>query len=230
MTRTPITLQTLSGQVIAVTSADQGYGRIVSTALARAGASLVLIGNNSETLAAAASAIEGCGGEAIPLKADVAVPLDFVSAQDRVKEIFGALHGVVHVADKRASVSFTSLAEGEWMELFNSNVKSTVGIAQVIARRLPGTWLTIIGPHLEDKGLQVYPQRGALRGLVEKAQQEDMRLNMVLPERASTGEEALDAPVAEAVLALALTRLRGNVLEIPLEPAPRLRLPDVHYL
>ncbi|WP_291423606.1 SDR family NAD(P)-dependent oxidoreductase [Deinococcus sp.] len=224
------TPQSLAGKVIAVTAADQGYGRIVSTALARAGASLVLIGNNSETLASAASTIELLGGEAIPLKADVTVPLDFVSAQSRITQIFGALHGVVHVADKRASVSFTSMSEGEWMELFNGNVKSSVGIAQIIARRLPGTWLTIIGPHLEDRSLQVYPQRGALRGLVEKAQQEDMRVNMVLPERASTGEEALDAPVAEAVLALAVTRLRGNVLEIPLEAAPKLRLPDVPYL
>ncbi|GAA5503345.1 hypothetical protein Dxin01_03102 [Deinococcus xinjiangensis] len=233
MNHTPFTSTALSGRVIAVTGADQGYGKLISHSLARAGASVVLIGNTPESLAAAASTIEAQGGEAIPLKADVSVPLDWISAQERIMEIFGALHGIVHLADKRASVNFTLLTEGEWMELFNCNVKSSVAIAQVVARRTPKTWLTLIGPHLDETGLQAYPQRGALSGLIEEAHREDLRVNMVLPARASSGEEALDAPVADAVLALAtsgLANLRGNVLEVPLAPAPKIKLPDVNYL
>lgn len=232
MTR-PFTPTALSGRVIAVTGADHGYGRLVSQALARSGASVVMIGGNAETLAAAASALEQYGGEIIPLKADVSVPLDFISAQERILEIFGGLHGVVHLADRRASTTFTLLTENEWMELFNCNVKSTVGIAQIIARRLPGTWLTVIGPHLDEVGLQVFPQRGAIQGLVQQAHSSDLRVNLILPGRASSGEEALDAPVADAVLALATTwlqNLRGNVMEIPLAPAPKVRLPDLQYL
>lgn len=223
----------LVGQVIAVTGADHGYGRLVSQALARAGASVVMIGGNADTLAAAASVLEQYGSEIIPLKADVSVPLDFISAQGRIMEIFGALHGVVHLADRRASTTFTMLTENEWMELFNCNVKSTVSIAQIIARRLPGTWLTVIGPHLDEPGLQVYPQRGAIQGLVGQAHTDDLRLNLLLPGRASSGDDALDAPVTDAVLALAaggLRGLRGNVMEIPLAPAPKIRLPDVLYL
>lgn len=232
MTR-PFTPTALSGRVIAVTGADHGYGRLVSQALARSGASVVMIGGNAETLAAAASALEQYGGEIIPLKADVSVPLDFISAQERILEIFGGLHGVVHLADRRASTTFTLLTENEWMELFNCNVKSTVGIAQIIARRLPETWLTVIGPHLDEVGLQVFPQRGAIQGLVQQAHTNDLRVNLILPGRASSGEEALDAPVADAVLALATTwlqNLRGNVMEIPLAPAPKVRLPDLQYL
>lgn len=232
MTR-PFTPTALSGRVIAVTGADHGYGRLISQALARSGASVVMIGGNAETLAAAASALEQYGGEIIPLKADVSVPLDFISAQERILEIFGGLHGVVHLADRRASTAFTLLTENEWMELFNCNVKSTVGIAQIIARRLPGTWLTVIGPHLDEVGLQVFPQRGAIQGLVQQAHTNDLRVNLILPGRASSGEEALDAPVADAVLALATTwlqNLRGNVMEIPLAPAPKVRLPDLQYL
>lgn len=232
MTR-PFTPTALSGRVIAVTGADHGYGRLISQALARSGASVVMIGGNAETLAAAASALEQYGGEIIPLKADVSVPLDFISAQERILEIFGGLHGVVHLADRRASTTFTLLTENEWMELFNCNVKSTVGIAQIIARRLPGTWLTVIGPHLDEVGLQVFPQRGAIQGLVQQAHTNDLRVNLILPGRASSGEEALDAPVADAVLALATTwlqNLRGNVMEIPLAPAPKVRLPDLQYL
>lgn len=220
----------LAGQVIAVTGADAGYGKTVSAALARLGASVVLIGSNSESLAAQASALERSGGHAIPIKADVTVPLDWLSAQSRILEIFGALHGIVHLADKRTNVSFTMLSESEWMELFNSNVKSSVAIAQILGRRLPGTWLTIIGPHGDEPGLQAHPQRGAVRGLVEAASGEELRLNMLIPSRASSGDEALDRPLADAVLALAAPRmrhLRGNVMDVPLPPAPRVRLPDL---
>ncbi|CAM3584309.1 SDR family NAD(P)-dependent oxidoreductase [Deinococcus saxicola] len=222
--------EVLAGQVIAVTGADTGYGKTVSTALAKTGASVVLIGSNSESLSAQASALERSGGHAIPIKADVSVPLDWLSAQTRILEIFGALHGIVHLADKRTNVSFTALSENEWMELFSSNVKSSVAIAQILGRRLPDTWLTIIGPHGDEPGLQAHPQRGAIRGLVEAAVREDLRLNMLLPSRASSGDEALDRPLADAVLALAAPRmrhLRGNVMDVPLPPAPKVRLPEV---
>lgn len=227
----PASPAVLAGQVVAVTSADQGYGRAISAGLAQAGASVVLIGGNSETLAAAASGLELAGGTAIPIKADVGVPLDWLSAQNRILEIFGALHGIIHLADKRAHTNFTLLSENEWMELFNCNVKSSVGIAQIVRRRLSGTWLTIVGPHLDEAGLQTHPQRGALRGLVEHAHDEDLRLNLVLPGRASSGEEALDRPLADAVLALAtpaLRHLRGAVLEVPLPPVPKVRALEVN--
>lgn len=223
----------LAGQVIAVTGADQGYGKVITASLARAGASVVLIGGNSETLAAAASTLEHRGGSAIPIKADVSVPLDWLSAQTRILEIFGALHGIVHLADKRASAAFTMLSENEWMDLFNSNVKSSVGIAQIVRRRLPGTWLTIIGPHLDERGLHAYPQRGAIQGLVAHGDLEELRLNLLLPSRASSGDEELDQPLADAVLALAapgLHHLRGNSMEVPLPPIPKLRLPETPLL
>lgn len=223
----------LQGQVIAVTGADSGYGRSVSLRLARSGADVVLIGKNAETLAAHASSIEAAGGTAVPIKADVEVPLDWRSAQNRILEIFGALHGIVHLADKRAQGSFTLLSEGEWMDLFNCNVKSSVAIAQIARRDLPQTWITIVGPHLDETGLHVSPQRGALRGLVEQAHTEELRANLVLPGRASGGDEDLDRPLSEAVLALALPELRhltGNIVRVPLPPLPKVRPGDVNSL
>lgn len=213
----------LNGQVIAVTASDQGYGRAISTALARAGASLILVGDHSENLAAHASTLEHLGGVAIPMQANVSMPSDWTSAQNRMLEIFGTLSGVVHLADRRAHGKFNLLSETEWMELFNSNVKSTVSITQLLQRYSPETWLTIIGPHLDEPGMQAYPQRGALRGLVEWAAAEQLRLNMLLPSRASSGDEANDQALCSAVTMLAtpeMQHLRGSVLEVPL-PAPR---------
>jgi NAD(P)-dependent dehydrogenase (short-subunit alcohol dehydrogenase family) len=216
----------LEGQVIAVTGADQGYGKAISTLLAQAGASVVLIGINSETLSAHASTIEGRGGHAIPIKADVGVVMDWRSAQNRILEIFGALHGIVHLADKRAQSSFATLSENEWMDLFNCNVKSSVAIIQIVRRHLPRTWITLVGPHLDELGLQAHPQRGALRSLVEHAETEEVRANLVLPGRKAAADDTLDAALAEAVLALALPELAhvsGTIVRVPLPPLPRLR-------
>ena len=112
-------------------------------------------------------------------------------------------------------------------------MKSSVAIAQIVRRRLSGTWLTIVGPHLDEAGLQVYPQRGAIRGLVEHGEAAELRINLVSPSRASSGDEALDQPLTDAVLTLAsprLRHLRGNVMDIPLAPAPRVRVPEAHLL
>lgn len=213
----------LAGQVIAVTGAEQGYGRLMGSVLARAGASVILVGNSPEPLAAAASSIEQGGGWVLPLSGDVAVPLDWMRVQERILEIFGALHGVVHIADKRAHGDFRNLSENEWMELFNANVKSSVTIAQLLRRRSPDTWLTVVGPHLDERGFHVFPQRGALRGLAEHAAQEGLRINVVLPGRASSGEEDADRPLGEVALSFAgggLRHLRGVVLDVPLPRAP----------
>lgn len=211
------------GSVVAVTGADVGYGRAISVALARAGYSVVLLGSNPDTLASFASGLERGGGTAIPIKADTQVPQDFTGAVNRITEIFGALHGVVHLADQRAHASFPMLGEGEWMDLFNCNVKSSVSTVQTLLRRLPEAWLTLIGPHLDERGLHVPAQRGALQGLTHGAAAEGLRVNLLLPGRASGGEEH-DRPLAEAVLALAepaLGHLRGNVIEVPLAAVPR---------
>lgn len=219
------TREALSRQVIVVTGADQGYGRLLGTALAYSGANVILVGTAAETLASIASGIEQGGGRAIPLAADVTVPLDWISALDRILGIYDSVDGVVHLADKRAHSSrFHELSETEWMDLFNANVKSTVAITQILRRHQPQAWLTVVGPHQDEQGLQVYPQRGAIRALVEHASQEGMRLNLLIPSRVSSGDDRLDQPLADVVLALAtpgLGHLRGNVLDVPLEPLSR---------
>lgn len=219
--------EVLASQVIVVTGADQGYGRLIAAALAYAGASVILIGTAPETLAAIASGIEQQGGRAIPMTADVSVALDWVSALDRILGIYGSFDGVVHLADKRAHSSrFQELSEGEWLELFSANVKSAVTIAQVLRRRQPEAWLTIVGPHQDEDGLHAHPQRGALRGLVEHAASEELRLNLLFPSRASSGEDGADRALSNVVVTLAtpgLSHLRGNVLDVPLPPVPSLQ-------
>lgn len=209
----------LEGRVIAVTAADRGFGRVMAQGLADAGATLVLVGKQAELLAGLASMIERSGTTAIPMQADVSVPLDWMKVQQRILDIFGALDGVVHSADKRAHPSLNLLSENEWMELFQANMKSSVGIAQTMRQSLPGSWLTIIGPHLDEGGLQGYTLRGGLRGLAESARLDGFRINLLLPSRSPSGEDELDKGVVSSVVALAspaLMHLMGLSIDIPL--------------
>ncbi|MFC6592192.1 SDR family NAD(P)-dependent oxidoreductase [Deinococcus lacus] len=211
-------------QVVAVTGADRGYGRAIARGLARAGARVILIGRQPEPLATAAGLIEEAGGLAIPLQADVAAPLDWLSAQGRILDIFGALDGIVHLADRRSHPSFNLLTEGEWMELFSANVKSSVAIAQLVQRRLPGAWMIVVGPHQDEKSMPGLTQRGALRGLVEHAAERSFRMHLALPSRASAGDMTLDQPLVGTVLSLGspeLAHLRGLVMEVPMPPLPK---------
>ena len=217
----------LEGQVIAVTGADRGFGRVMAQGLADAGATLVLVGKQGEQLAGLASLIERSGATAIPMQADVSVPLDWMKVQKRILEIFGALQGVVHSADKRAHPSLTLLSENEWMELFQANMKSSVGIAQTMRQRLPQSWLTIVGPHLDEGGLQGHTLRGGLRGLVESVRGEQFRINLLLPSRSPNGEDDLDMGVVNVVTALAspaLMHLNGLCIDVPLPEIQRSEL------
>ncbi|WP_261664658.1 SDR family NAD(P)-dependent oxidoreductase [Deinococcus sp. Marseille-Q6407] len=214
----------LEGQVIAITAADRGFGRVMAQGLADAGATLVLVGKMGEQLAGLASLIERSGATAIPMQADVSVPLDWIKVQKRIVEIFGALQGVVHSADKRTHPSLTLLSENEWMDLFQANMKSSVGIAQTLLQRLPGSWLTIVGPHLDEGGLQGNTLRGGLRGLVDSAHSEGLRINLLLPSRSPSGEDELNIGVVNAVTALAspaLMHLTGMCIDVPLPVVQR---------
>lgn len=64
----------LRGKVALVTGGSKGLGKAIAEALAHAGAAVVLASRNEEDLRAAAADIEGRGGRALPVPADVTDP------------------------------------------------------------------------------------------------------------------------------------------------------------
>jgi len=81
----------LSGRVALVTGAARGMGRAAATALAEAGADVLITDINDEGLQATASTITGLGRRAIPMAGDV-TQIDFVRAlYARVDAEFGRL-------------------------------------------------------------------------------------------------------------------------------------------
>lgn len=220
----------LAGTVIAVTGAQSGYGRDLSVALAAAGATVVLLGTNAEALSGLASHIELRGGQAIPMQADSRQAAELRRAGRTVDEVFGGLHGVVHLADKRARGDVTA---GEWNDLYEYNIRSTYNVLQGLRLRGGRVWLILVGPHADEAGVHAAAQRGAMAAICEHGQEYALRANLVIPARAHGGEAA-SRPLVQTVLHLAdpaLAHVSGLTIPVrdpteqPTSPQPARRQP-----
>ncbi len=209
----------LDGQIIAVTEAESGYGCSITLRLAERGARVVVISRNAAAASRLASHIEDHGGSAIPIKVDLVSSNEWEQAQSKILEIFGTLHGVVHLANQGQASGLAKLNDAEWRDLVESDLSTSLWIAQAIRRHLPETWLTLVAPAASHASLPVHLLRSALQALASHATSENLRVNLLIPTHDSAGEEA-DRAVSEVALTLAypaLHHLRGNSIVIPQE-------------
>ncbi|MBM4091388.1 MAG: SDR family oxidoreductase [Planctomycetes bacterium] len=88
----------IGGQVALVTGAGRGIGRAICTALGQAGAVVVAVARTTEQIEAVASEIVGAGGQAVAIRADVAVESDVCSLFDQLQERFGRLDVLINNA------------------------------------------------------------------------------------------------------------------------------------
>jgi 3-oxoacyl-[acyl-carrier protein] reductase len=88
----------LKDKVALVTGASQGIGRDTAVALSEAGAKVAIAARNEEKLASLAQEIATKGGEAFPVKMDVADPEQIKAGFKAVIEKFGKLDILVNNA------------------------------------------------------------------------------------------------------------------------------------
>jgi NAD(P)-dependent dehydrogenase (short-subunit alcohol dehydrogenase family) len=88
----------LRGQVALVTGGGSGIGRATSVMLAAEGARVAVLDREEGGAAATAALIEGKGGEALAIAADVSSASDVASALHTVAAVCGALHILVNNA------------------------------------------------------------------------------------------------------------------------------------
>ncbi len=90
----------LAGRVVLVVGAHGGLGRAASLAIARAGASVVVLGRRVPKLNRLLDAISAEGGQAsaYPLDLEGASPDNYAALAARIDESYGRLDGVLHAA------------------------------------------------------------------------------------------------------------------------------------
>lgn len=126
----------LTGKVAIVTGSSRGLGQGMASALARAGADLVITGRQLASLEAMRMEIESHGRKALPLACDVR---DYDSIQKMVRvahEAYGRIDILVNNAGCNVRKPPLQISWDDWNLVLDTNLRGTFFVAQAVARRM----------------------------------------------------------------------------------------------
>jgi 3-oxoacyl-[acyl-carrier protein] reductase len=160
----------LSGKVALVTGSSRGIGRAIAERLARDGAAVVInYTNNAAEAAAVVAAIEGEGGRAIAVQANVGVVADVVRLFDESIAAFGKLDILVNNAGVMFLKTVAATTEAEFDRIFAINVKGTFFACQQAATRLAdGGRIINLSSSTTARIMPTYGAYVATKGAVEQ--------------------------------------------------------------
>ncbi len=128
-------MKSLEGKNALVTGASRGIGRAIALALAEQGAKVVINYRSSESEAEqTVRDIEGEGGSAIAVRADVS---DYQQAQALVKktvEAFGSINILVNNAGVTRDMLLMQMRETDWDAVLTTNLKSVYNCCKAAIR------------------------------------------------------------------------------------------------
>ena len=134
--KTSAELFDLSGRVALVTGASRGLGAAAAMALAGAGARVVLLGREIETLAEQQKILAGNGAEAATVVCDLGEPERIDQAAAEARQRFGPIDILVNNAGiiRRAPAADYSL--DDWNAVLTTNLTSMFLLSQAVGREM----------------------------------------------------------------------------------------------
>lgn len=116
----------LSERVALVTGAGSGIGQAAAVLLAREGARVGLLDRDEDSVRETLATIQGSGGDALPVGADVAQPDQMQAAVRQVAERWGRLDIVfANAGINGVWAPLEELEPDEWDRTLNTNLKGT---------------------------------------------------------------------------------------------------------
>ncbi len=115
----------LDGQVALITGGGTGLGFGIATAMARAGASLVIASRSAEHVEPAAERLRELGGRALPLTANVRQPESVKAMVDRTLKEFGRLDVLVNNAAGNFYAPSAELSPNGWRAVVETDLYGT---------------------------------------------------------------------------------------------------------
>src|SRR6476646_9650677 len=130
----------LDGKVAIVTGASSGLGVAFGTALAEAGADLVLAARRADRLEHTRTLVEERGRRALPVTADVARPEDAHTVVEAAMAEFGHVDVLVNNAGKGTAVPATRETPEQFREVIDINLNGSYWMAQACGKVMqPGS-------------------------------------------------------------------------------------------
>jgi short-subunit dehydrogenase len=123
-----------SQKVVLITGASSGIGRALALELGKRGARLGLTARRGEELLRLAEEVEGAGGEAMALPADVRDFEAMKEVAERVRERWGRVDVLVANAGMSSTAAGTKLNAGDVGDVISINV---LGVVNSVAAVLP---------------------------------------------------------------------------------------------
>ncbi|HEU4941214.1 MAG TPA: 3-oxoacyl-[acyl-carrier-protein] reductase [Candidatus Eisenbacteria bacterium] len=122
------------GRVAVVTGGAKGIGRAIATHLAQGGAKVVLAGRSEGPLEELRAEIQGQGGEAVAVRADVAVEADADALCARALEAFGKAEILVNNAGVTRDGLLLRMSDADWDQVIDTNLKGAFHCTRAFAR------------------------------------------------------------------------------------------------
>lgn len=123
-------LFSLEGLVAAVTGGSSGIGRAIAGALARAGASVVIVARDETRLATAVDDLVADGCRAAPVHGDLSTRLGVHAVAERIPEIFGEPDILVNSAGINLRPPMDELDEDVWDATMAVNLEAPFLLGQ----------------------------------------------------------------------------------------------------
>lgn len=115
----------LDGKRALITGGSRGLGRAMARALAEAGADLVLVGREKDSLEAAAKELADCGRQIDCVSADLFQPNDTQRMCEEVLAKHGPIHVLINnVGGRRINVPTEQLSLEDWQRIMDLNLTS----------------------------------------------------------------------------------------------------------
>jgi len=126
----------LKDKTAIVTGASSGIGSALAESLALGGARVALAARSETRLKENAARIEGKGGTALPVKADVTLSTDVDNMVACVVDAFGSVDFLVNNAGIFPVLPVLEMEENEWDRVIDTNLKSAYLCSRAVAKTM----------------------------------------------------------------------------------------------
>ncbi len=130
----PSPLFDLSGRVALVSGTSRGLGQYFASALARAGADLILTSRDKNSLAPFAQEVAALGRRSVSLSLDVRDQESIRSAVAAAEDAFGHIDILVNNAGMNIRKPALDVTWDDWNQILDTNLRGSFFVAQAVAR------------------------------------------------------------------------------------------------
>ncbi len=126
----------LTGQTAVVIGGTSGIGRVMTRALAEAGADVVATSRRMDVVEDTAKEIESIGRATLRVPSDVTDRASLETVLAKSIERFGKVEIMINCAGRTKRVPSLELAEEDWNAILETNLTGTLRAAQVFGRHM----------------------------------------------------------------------------------------------